>query len=212
MIECKVHADVHDMQGKRVLVFLRPLQPRTDYLVHAWQELEISSGATAYFNFDPTISARLDHAGKGANSGYTSRSADRVIRPGELCLATRPEGLSPTLQPAPVGMARERLTLQQAGVHNQTYPYTSVDCTWMVSGSPVVTIPGLDWGMTCTFEYAPAFYFMVSAPLMHGDNFAVQVFTDMTLCRISADASMFDVSLSREKGRWRFSFLTDLDD
>lgn len=210
MIECSVHSDVNDMHGKRVLVFLRPQNPRTNYLVHAWQDLEISSGATAYFGFDSKVSARLLTQGK--SGGNPTLSAERVIHPGQLFLAKRPEGLSPSLELAPTSMAIERLTPQQAGVHNQTYPYTSVDCVWHVSGSPVVTMPELDWGMTCTFEYVPVFYFMVAAPLISGENFNVQAFTDMTPYPVSPDISTLDVTITRDKGRWMFNFSTDLDD
>ncbi|NWG87376.1 MAG: hypothetical protein HXY26_07710 [Hydrogenophilaceae bacterium] len=210
MIECRVHSEVDDMQGKRVLVFLRPQRQRTNFLVHAWQDLEISSGATACFNFDTRISARLLTRGKSSNN--PTRSAEQTINPGQLYLATRRDGLSPTLEPATTGMARERLTPQQAGVYNQTYPYTSVDCTWHVSGSPVVTMPGLDWGMTCSFEYVPTLYFMIAAPLITGENFTVQAFTDMTPYPVIPDISSIDVEITREKGRWLFSFLTDLDE
>lgn len=209
MIECKVHSNVNDMQGKRVLVFLRPQRPRTNFLVHAWQELEISSGATVSFDFDTRISARL--LTRGSAGPDPTRSAEQAIHPGQLYLATRPESLSPTLKLAPTGMARERLTPNQAGIYNQTYPYTSVDCVWHVGGSPVVTMPGLDWGMTCSFEYVPTLYFMIAAPLISGENFTVQAFTDMTPYPVSADTASIDVQISREKGRWLFNFTTDRD-
>ncbi|MBI5936527.1 MAG: hypothetical protein HY850_01620 [Betaproteobacteria bacterium] len=210
MIKCSVHSDVTDMHGKRVLVFLRPQHPRIDYLVHAWQDLEISSGATAYFYFDDAVSARLLTQGKRGDN--PTCSAEQAIQPGQLFLAQRPDGLSPTLNPAPTGMAIERLTPQQAGIYNQTYPYTSIDCIWCVSGSPVVTMPYLDWGMTCTFEYVPVFYFMVASPLISGENFTVQAFTDMTPYPVSPSISTLDVEITRDKGRWMFNFITDADD
>lgn len=209
MIECSVHTNVNDMHGKRVLVFLRPRHAKIDILVHAWQDLEISSGATAYFKFDSTISARLLTQGK--NGSNPTLSAEQTIHPGQLFLATRPDSLSPTLNLAPTGMAIERLTPQEAGVYNHTYPYTSIDCVWHVSGSPVVTMPYLDWGMTSTFEYAPILYFMIASPLITGENFTVQAFTDMTPFPVSPDISTLDVSITRDKGRWMFNFTTDLD-
>ncbi|WP_126452892.1 hypothetical protein [Sulfuriflexus mobilis] len=210
MIECRVHSNVTDMQGKRVLVFLRPQRPITSCHIHAWQVLDISSGATASFDFDPKVSACLLTQGKGRDN--PTRSAAQIIHPGQLFLATRPDSLSPTLEPAPTGMAIARLTPYQSGVYNQTYPYTSVDCVWHVSGSPVVTIPNLDWGMTSAFEYVPMFYFMIDAPLIAGENFTVQAFTDMTPYRVSMETSSLDVYITRDKGRWMFNFTTDLDD
>lgn len=208
MIECTVHAGAGDMHGKRVLVFLRPRAPRTDYLVHAWQDLEISSSATARFLFDSTISARIHTQGGDGNQIW---SAPQTVQPGQLLLATREDNLSPALQQAPTGMALARLTPQQAGVYNQTVPYTSVDCIWQVSGSPVVTMPQLDWGMTCTFEYVPTLYFMVAAPMVSGENFTLQAFTDMTAYPLDAGMATLDVNVRRYKGRWSFSFSSDID-
>lgn len=210
MIECSVHSDVEDMHGKRVLVFLRPHQAKIDYLVHAWQDLEISAGARAYFSFDSRISARIQtHGQHGTNP---TLSAEQVIHPGELFLATRPDGLSPTLTLAPTGMAIRRLTPQQAGIYNQTLPYTSIDCVWQVSGSPVVTMPRLDWGMTSTFQYEPVLYFLIASPLITGENFSVQAFTDMMSYKITPEISFLDVEITRDKGRWMFNFKTDLDE
>ncbi|HEX5344033.1 MAG TPA: hypothetical protein VFX55_16185 [Duganella sp.] len=208
MIECTVHASAGDMHGKRVLVFLRPRAPRTNYLVHAWQDLEISSSATARFQFDSTISARIHTLGQGGSQIW---SAPQTVQPGELLLATRADNLSPALQQAPTGMARARLTPQQAGVYNQTMPYASVDCIWQVSGSPVVTMPQLDWDMTCTFEYVPTLYFMVAAPMVSGENFTLQAFTDMTACPLDPGMATLDIHVRRYQSRWSFSFRSDLD-
>lgn len=210
MIECSVHSDVADMHGKRVLVFLRPYQAKADYLVHAWQDLEISAGARAYFSFDNQVSARILTYGK--DDANPTLSAEQVIHPGELFLATRPDRLSPTLTLAPTGMAIERLTPKQAGIYNQTYPYTSIDCVWQVSGSPVVTMPRLDWGMTSTFQFEPVLYFMIAAPLILGENFTVQAFTDMTSYTIMPETSSLDVEITQDRGRWLFNFITDLDE
>lgn len=209
MIECRVHSDVEDMRGKRVLVFLRPLAPQADYLVHAWQELEISSGATAGFTFDPAVSARIVN---NARRGNRIWSAEHPVAPGQLLLATRPDLLSPMLEPGPRGMAEERLTPQQRGVYNQTYPYTSVDCVWQIGGRPVVTMPNLDWGMTCTFCYQPAFYFMIASPMLAGENFTALAFTDMKAYTILPGTSTLDVTIVRNQGRWMFSFISDLDE
>lgn len=209
MMACRVHSNVDDMRGKRVLVFLRPHAAHTDYLVHAWQVLEISSGSTAQFSFNRAVSARIETRGR---RGSQTQSRERSVAPGQLLLVTRPATLSPTLEPAPTGMARERLLPQQSGVYNQTCPCTSVDCVWNVSGSPVVTMPNLDWGMTCTFEYHPTFYFLITSPKLSGANFALQAFSDMTAYTVSSGISLLDVNIARQEGRWKFTFQTDLDE
>jgi hypothetical protein len=209
MMVCKVRSDVDEMRGKRVLVFLRPQVPQTDFLVHAWQVLDISAGASAQFAFDPVVSARI---ATHSRRGNPIQSIERAVPPGHLLRITRPDALSPTLEPAPTGMAIDRLLPRQSGVYNQTHPSTSVDCVWHVSGSPVVTMPNLDWGMTCTFEYQPTFYFLIASPLLSGENFAVQAFTDMTPYTLKAGISTLDVCIGYRQGRWMFNFFTDLDE
>jgi hypothetical protein len=209
MIECKVHSRVEEMHGKRVLVFLRPRASKTDYLVHPWQTLEISAAATACFQFDDTVSARILTTN---GSGNQTWSAPHVAHPGHMLLAERHERLSPKLSRAPAGMAKRRLTSDQAGVFNQTVPYTTVDCVWQVGGQPVVTMPRLDWGMTCTFEYDPVLYFMVATPMYAGENFALQAFTDMTACPLDQGIAVLDVEICRTHSRWCFNFRSDLDE
>lgn len=209
MIECTVHSRVAEMHGKRVLVFLQPRGARTDYQIHAWQDLDISAEATARFQFDATISARIQTANGGGNQTW---SAPHVVRRGQLLLAERHDQLSPTLSRAPAGMASARLTPEQAGVFNQTIPYSTVSCVWQVSGSPVVTMPRIDWGMTCTFEYTPTLYFMVAAPMVAGENFSVQAFTDMTAFPLDEGMATLNIEVCRNKNRWSFNFRSDLDE
>ncbi len=207
MITCKVSANVTDMRGKSVLVFVRPQQAARDVRVYAWQILELSGGATASFAFDQTISVSV--VTQGVDPANPIESERVGIYPGTLKIATRPGGLSPQLAPSSAGMAAARLTTKQAGVYNATNPCTSLDCTWFVSGQAVVTMPGVDWGMTCTFEYEPVLYFMIAAPLLNGENFTVQSLTGATPCPVTPDTAVLDVKVKRERGRWQFSFHSD---
>lgn len=210
MITCKVSADVTDMRGKSVLVFLRPLQAARDIRVHAWQILDLSGGATASFIFDRTVTASVST--KKTEPANLIESERVEIYPGSLKIATRPAGLSPQLSTGSAGMATERLTAEQAGVYNATNPCISLDCTWFVSGQAVATMPGVDWGMTCTFEYQPVLYFMIAAPLLNGENFTVQSLTGSTPCPITLDTAILNVGVKRERGRWQFSFHSDWQD
>ncbi|MHB9119662.1 MAG: hypothetical protein ACYC2R_15530 [Burkholderiales bacterium] len=207
MITCKVSADVANMRGKSVLVFVRPQQAARDVRVYAWQVLDLSGGATASFVFDHSISVSVLTKGTGP---VNPTESERVkITPGTLKIATRPAGLSPQLAPSSAGMAAARLTTEQAGVYNDTNPCLSLDCTWFVSGQAVATMPDVDWGMTCTFEYQPVLYFMIAAPLLEGENFTVQSLTGATPYPITLDTAELDVRVRRERGRWRFSFHSD---
>ncbi|MBV8046452.1 MAG: hypothetical protein JO171_04840 [Paludibacterium sp.] len=205
MMKCIVIADVADMRGKSVLVFLRPLRPTRNIRIHAWQVLDLSAGAYASFDFDTTISACVS-----ANMRGNSVASEAVaVTPGELLQAVRPGGLSPKLMPASDGQAIARLTTEQSGVLNMTQPPLPLDCQWRVGGSPVLTVPGVDWGMTCTFEYDPVMYFMVAAPLLDGENFTVQTFTDAVPFYPSPDTSVLTVRLYWERNRWLFDFQSD---
>jgi len=207
MLTCNVTADVDNMRGKSVLVFLRPMRPTRDIRVHAWQVLDLSGSATASFHFNPAISAGV--ATYGVDPATSIESERVAIYPGSLYQAIRPAGLSPQLQPCSAGMAADRLTPAQAGVYNGTNPPISFDCIWFVSGQAVVTMPEVDWGMTCSFEYAPVLYFMIAAPLMEGENYTVQSLTGTTPYWVTPDTSVINVRVTRQRGRWAFRFLPD---
>lgn len=205
MIKCNVTADVDSMRGKSVLVLLRPLRPTRNIRIHAWQELDLSAGAVASFDIDTTVSAQI------ATRGFASATQSETVNiaRGELYQAIRPGGLSPRLVMASGSTTRQRVDSEQAGVYNQTIPPLPFDCRWLVGGSPVLTVPDVDWGMTCTFEYAPVLYFMVAAPLLQDENFTVQTFSDATPYTLSPDTSVLDVRVYWQRNRWLFDFTPD---
>lgn len=205
MIKCNVFADVNDMRGKSVLVLLRPMRPTRNVRIHAWQELDLSAGSIASFEIDPAISAQV----VTRDGDTVTHSNTTGIPAGQLYQAVRPAGLSPTLIRASDGLASDRVTDSQSGVYNQTNPPTPVDCRWLVGGRRVVTVPDVDWGMTCTFQYALTLYFLVTAPLIEDDNFTVQAFTDATPYTLSPDTAQLDVRLRWHRNRWVFDFTPD---
>jgi hypothetical protein len=205
MIKCNVIADVENMRGKSVLVLLRPMRPTRNIRIHAWQELDLSAGAVESFEIDTTISAQISTR----TAGTVTLSEEVPIPAGRLYQAIRPGGLSPKLVPASDGAANERVTCRQSGIYNQTIPAVPFDCHWLVGGSPVLTVPDVDWGMTCTFEYAPVLYFLVTAPQLQGDNFTVQTFSDATPYTLSPDTAELDVRVRWHRNRWLFDFIPD---
>ena len=199
-----VTMNVESMEGKTVLVFLRPIPPQRNYLIHAWQVLTASAGSTESFDYDAVISTNVTSSGVNPNNVIVSETVQ--IQPGSLLQAISPNGLSPKLQAAPTSLAQEKLTPQQAGVINNTVPYIQFDCNWMVNSKPVVTVPNVDAGMTCSFEYEPNFYFMVAAPPMVGQTYIAQNFSDMTRYVMPITATEVDVMVSKVQGRWEFGF------
>ncbi|MGY2284467.1 hypothetical protein [Pseudomonas gingeri] len=200
-----VNFAVDDMEGRTVLVFLKPQQPQRDYQIHAWQVLEGAPGATESFNYEAII--ETDVTTFGGRDDKRIVSGRRVITPGALLQAISPNGLSPLLQPAPTSLAMEKLTPEQCGVINKTNPYIQFDCNWYVNGSPVVTMPKVDVMMTVSFEYLPNFYFMVATPPRVGQTYIMQNFSDTTQYVLPITATEVDVILTRENGLWRFDFL-----
>ncbi|MET1079523.1 MAG: hypothetical protein ABWY06_16035 [Pseudomonas sp.] len=195
---------VDDMEGKTVLVFLKPQRPQRDYRIHAWQVLTGSAGSTESFDYQAVIETDVTTLGDRDNQIISGR---RQVAPGQLLQAISPDKLSPFLQPAPASLALEKLTPQQCGVINKTNPYLQFDSNWYVNGRPVVTMPLVDAQMTVSFEYEPNFYFMVATPPMVGQTYIVQNFSDMTKYVAPITATEVDVSLTRTNGLWSFDFL-----
>jgi hypothetical protein len=205
MTAFNVNFAVDDMEGKTVLVFLKPQRPQRDYQIHAWQVLTGSAGATESFDYQAVI--ETDVTTLGDKPGNTIVSGRRGISPGELIQAVSPSGLSPFLEAAPTSLAQDKLTPQQCGVINKTNPFIQLDSNWYVNGRPVVTMPKVDARMTVSFEYLPHFYFMVATPPMVGETYIVQNFSDMTQYIAPITATEVDVTLTRNNGLWNFDFL-----
>lgn len=198
-----VTMDADDMEGKTVLVFLKPQHPEANYKIHAWQVLNGSAHSTETFTYTADINLTVTNFGFNDNpivSGGIS------VNPGELIEAISPSRLSPKLQKASSGLALDKLTPLQAGVINHTSPYIQFDANWLVNQKPVVTAPQIDRNMTCSFQYKPHFYFMVAAPPLIGRTYIVQNFSDMTKYVMPITASEVDVTLTKSKGIWTFAF------
>lgn len=198
-----VTMDVEDMQGKTVLVFLKPQNPQRNYMIHAWQVLTGSAGATESFMYEATISTDVTSTGVNNNTIVSGR---QTVQPGQLLSAISPNSLSPMLQPAPTSLAQSKLTPQQCGVINQTNPFIQFNSNWYVNDKPVVTMPYVDSNMTVSFEYLPNFYFMVASPPLIGQTYIVQNFSDMTQYVMPITATSVDVTLTRNQGLWTFDF------
>ena len=198
-----VKMDVSDMQGKNVLVFLKPQPPQRNYRIHAWQILTASAGSTESFNFDTPMSVDVTSIGEKGQKIISQRIP---IMPGQLYVADSPASLSPELKEAGASMAQEKLTPNQAGVRNETTPFWQVDVNWYVDDKPVVTCPYVDKNMTCTFEFLPHLYFMVAAPPLIGQTYIIQNFSDMTEYIMPISATEVQVNLTKESGLWKFSF------
>lgn len=198
-----VTMDVQDMQGKTVLVFLKPQNPQRNYMIHAWQVLTGSAGATESFMYEAIISTDVTSTGVNNNTIISGR---QTIQPGQLLSAVSPNSLSPMLQQAPTSLAQSKLTPSQCGVINQTNPFIQFNSNWYVNDKPVVTMPYVDANMTVSFEYEPNFYFMVASPPLVGQTYIVQNFSDMTQYVMPITATSVDVSLTKDQGLWTFGF------
>ena len=200
-VRYKVETD--ELQGRSVLVFLKPHQPQGHCQIHAWQVLTGSAGATESFDYEDRISTDVSSFGINRNRILSGRQG---IAPGQLLSAISPHGLSPLLQPAPMSLAQAKLTPAQCGVINQTNPFIEFSCNWYVNERPVVSMPNVDANMTVSFEYQPSFYFMVATPPMVGQTYSLESFPDMTQYARPITATTVDVTVSRQQGLWSFDF------
>lgn len=198
-----VTMDVEDMQGKTVLVFLKPQNPQRNYMIHAWQVLTGSAGATESFMYEAIISTDVTSTGVNNNTIVSGR---QTVQPSQLLSAISPNSLSPMLQQAPTSLAQSKLTPAQCGVINQTNPFIQFNSNWYVNDKPVVTMPYVDANMTVSFEYEPNFYFMVASPPLVGQTYIVQNFSDMTQYVMPITATEVDVNLTKNQGLWTFDF------
>lgn len=198
-----VTMNAENMEGKGVLVFLRPNAMPNDALVHAWQVLIPSAGSMASFEYDPVISANVFSR---RNPPHYILSDTNEVQPGSLLEALSTEGVSPKLQVAPTTLAEEHLSPTQVGVINHTHPHVELDCNWLVSGSLVVTIPNLGDGETCLFELEANLYFIVDRPPLVGETYSTQHFSDMTCYPVPAADSEIYVNVIEDQGRWQFTF------
>lgn len=199
-----VAMNTDDMEGKTVLVFIRPTPALSNYRIHAWQVLTASAGSIESFSYDSIITTNVSSVGVNPDNQLVSET--KYIQPGSLLQAVSPNGLSPKLQEAPTSAAQEKLTPSQVGVINNTEPYIQFDCNWLVNHKPVATVQDVDARMTCSFEYKPIFYFMVAAPPMVGQTFIAQNFSGMTSYVMPITATEIDVSVTKVQGRWAFNF------
>ena len=199
----KFNVSEDELQGKSVLVFLKPQNPQRDYRIHAWQVLNGTAGATEKFSYDGSITT--DVSTLDINKQKISSDSARIL-PGQMLKAVSPTSLTPVLEAAPAALAQGKLTPQQCGVTNHTNPYIQFDSNWYVNDKPVVTMPYVDWNMTVSFEYEPNFYFMVATPPAAGQTYIVQNFADMTHYSLPPTATEVDVSVNRKQGLWNFDF------
>lgn len=199
-----VSFEVTQMEGKSVLVFLKPVNPQWNVLIHAWRVLTGAPGDSLSFSYDGAISTDVSSAGWQPGSSIVSNR--EAVQPGQLYAAVSPSGLSPQLQLAPASLAQTTLTPEQSGVINQTNPFIQFDSNWYVDSQPVMTAPYVDTGMTVVFQCQPALYFMVAAAPMAGQTCIVQNFADMTEYQVPATAAAVNVALTRDQGFWRFNF------
>ncbi len=192
------------MQGQGVLVFLRPVSEQRNVLIHAWQVLIASAGASESFEYESVISTNVFSR---RNPPHYILSDTMEVQPGSLLEAVSSGELSPRLQMAPHDLAQEKLTQQQAGVINNTHPHIELDCNWLVNNRRALTVPNLGDGAVSSFEYEPSLYFMVARPPLVGQTYNLQDFANMTRYPIpDTDTEVYVNVSSDDEGRWLFTF------
>ncbi len=79
---------VDNMEGKTVLVFLKPQRPQRDYRIHAWKVLTGSAGSTEFFDYEAVTETDVTTRGERDNPIISGR---RQVAPGQLLQAISPD-------------------------------------------------------------------------------------------------------------------------
>lgn len=204
MAYIRVLMQAENTTGKSILVFLRPLRPSRNVNIHAWQNLELSTGSDAIFQVSNQVSASVEVRGYCNSSVIASKP--QITEPQELLKVSSGHGLSPIIGPASRCDSLSSLTPSQYGIVNRTNPGQSLSCCWYVGGEKVITVPDVDVDMVCTFECEMALYFMVASPISDLDDYTVQCFSQSVKYIPPSRASVIDVIVTRNESKWDFDF------
>lgn len=203
MTKFHVHFNAADMDGKAVLVFIKPESPQRNSRIHAWQVLIGTEGWAEFFHYGD-ISVNVTPVDSEPS---TPHSPDTIrVLPGQLYEAVSKDGRSLVLHYAGPNRSQLKLTREQCGVINTANPFMAFDCHWFVGDRPVVTMPRVDTNMTVSFQYLHHLYFMVAEPPTAGQTYVIKDFSPMTRYVMQAGAQIVDVNLTRDNGLWTFGF------
>ena len=203
MTKFHVRFNAADMDGKAVLVFIKPESPQRNSRIHAWQVLTGAEGWAEFFH-DGAISVNVTPVDSEPGAPHTPHTVRTL--PGDLYEAVSKDGHALVLRKARPALAQMKLTPEECGVINTAHPFMEFDCHWFVDDRPVVTMPRVDTNMTVSFEYLNHLYFMVAEPPTVGQTYVIKDFSPMTRYVMQAGAQIVDVSLTRANGLWAFEF------
>lgn len=203
-IKFLVKNDIPGTTKNHVLVFLKPVDAKSDYQYFAWRDLNPSQGSTAPFDFAIDISVDAIDPKTG------TISAQKKINPGQRFSAVNPNGQSPFIDGADIN----KVTPAQVGVRNNcTTPDTNIALDWYNLGNKVVTVgmasPDIiNVGKTVTFELQPTLYFMAADPTIIGPNFTLQDYSETTPYNLDVGSDVVHVRWYRDSisGQDKFEF------
>ncbi|CAB1275493.1 hypothetical protein [Candidatus Nitrosacidococcus tergens] len=186
-----------------VLVFLKPVQPQSDYQYFAWQDLNPSQGYIIPFDFSIDISVAVGDINGGLGSPTS-------INPGQCFTAINPNGQTPKIDNIDINNVKP----EQAGIVNGcNTPDTRIVLVWSNRGNRVITVGKgandiINVGKIVTFELEPSLYFMAADPTITGPNFTLQDYSDTTEYKLNVGDSEVDVSWTRgtDSGKDEFIF------
>lgn len=186
------------LANQAILVFLTPLLSSSNYMYAAWQQLTPGEGSTQPFILSQDISGSVI-----TQNGTISN--EMLIAPGYLSSATNPQGLSPVLSSPTYS---DKVTSQQAGIENDTSPFTPLDTNWYVNSQLVVTsnIPLTSQALS-TFQLQTRLYWAVGA-VQQGANYTLSEITPMQNYDLPAGVSSVKVNVTYNQttGQYQFTF------
>lgn len=203
-VRFNVKNDLSTTTTNHVLVFLKPVDPQSDYQYHSWINLNPSVGYTKPFDFNIDLSVAVGDIDGGFGPQVP-------INPGECFQAQNPNGQSPFIDSSNnIGGVTEA----QVGVKNDcTTPDIQIVLTWSNRGNKIVTVGAqppdiINVGKTVTFELEPSLYFMAADPTVVGPDFTLQDYSQATEYKLNPSVDVVNVTWTRESsaGKDVFTF------
>lgn len=182
-----------------VLVFLKPVKASPNFQYLAWRDLNPAPSGSQPFDYVIDLGVQVCDAGSGQPPGPSSMIYS--INPGDLFVATNPNGQGPIL--STVNVNQGQITSAQAAVSNEcNSPITRLAISWTNGGTPIVNV-GLaandiiNQGKTVTMEIEPTLYFMAADPTLNGPNYTLQDYSLMTPYQLTAGQTAVTVTWTR---------------
>ncbi len=158
--------------GQAVLVFLLPFVDRTteDVLLSPWQTLNpAANGGHQSFVFQDDMGLAVQNQDTG------TQSVTEAVRHNQLYTVSNNDNQGPVLH---LSASETPGSSRQVAVRNTTDPTITLRAIWSVSGHTTITMEGINFDTTTTYELIPTLFFVVA--FLPGMDFQLPQYSQQT--------------------------------